>query len=220
MNKLVLVLLAISFSVSAHAQDSKREMRLLLSDISRELDITNAPESDLQIAKSDLARALEILRNGGRTGPSEIDILCVSRDNDGNEPYNLAIRDPRDFSLKKIPGAVLHKADCESATRSAITLGRVAYVCASRDGDANTPYGVFAVDDMGESLKMKAVGTFAQCESALAGALRTRQAAAVCMSRDNDGNTPWARFTYNVTNKTVQQVGDTFSSLDACNASR
>jgi hypothetical protein len=221
MNKLVMLAVTVLFSVGAQAQDIKQDIRGLLSAVNSELYSTTASTQDLLRARDQVAQALDILRGSSSSQPSSGSLLCVSKDDDGREPYVLAYRDPQDFSVKKIIGAVLSQSNCLQAAEQSKRSSNSLFFCASSDGDARDPNAVYAFDLQAKvGQKLKTVGSFSDCLSAVDYALISATHFAFCASRDNDGRAPYARISFDLQNKSTSPMSGVFNTLNECNASR
>ncbi|HRO68464.1 MAG TPA: hypothetical protein PL182_12915 [Pseudobdellovibrionaceae bacterium] len=226
MKQIVFVLLGFAFALPLQAQERvlKNDILNLLEDIRSEVDFSRASRRDLENIRAQLRDIRETLRygSGGGTQPGPRPPLsCISRDNDGMNPFVVSLRDPSDFSETKIPGTVGSKENCERAISQAREVEGVLFICGSRDNDGQNPYGLVMF-----SLRTKAAKTFAsfrdlnECATMLSQALVSRTHLSVCASRDNDGLRPYTRLSIEIRSGDLRSSGATYDSLNSCVSGR
>lgn len=133
------------------------------------------------------------------------DLLCVSRDNDGSNPYLIAQRDPRDLSITRLKDLGFTKAECERALGAIRTAGDGGFLCASRDKDGLHPFTIYALNNGLRSVARK-IGSYrdvSSCEQALWSARLSPTHFVICSSRDNDGLRPFLRVSYSLADRTL-----------------
>lgn len=226
MKRFVVLCAGLMMTLSAQAQslNLKNSIEDTLEDIRYELRSTRASDRELIRVLEQLRDAQLTLRGGLGQGTGNVNtanLSCVSRDNDGMNPYVIAIRDPRDFSVTKVQGLSFKKEDCERAIRSIRTVRGSSFLCASRDNDGMNPITIYALDSSLRSVAQK-IGSYRgvqECEQALSSALLSRTHLAVCASRDNDGMNPFIRIVYSLQDRTVNRdAGVTYRSMQECQA--
>lgn len=95
---------------------------------------------------------------------SNADYLCVSRDNDGKNPYTLAFRNGAE--LKKINGSTFQNAaDCHASLSTMKMVKDGFLICISRDSDGKDPWQLGFLDPQGGMKKMdqSVTSSFADC---------------------------------------------------------
>jgi hypothetical protein len=192
----------------------KRDLATTLRELRAEVGLDVATESDMTIALEDLKSALETLRHGG-TAPSP-GLQCVSRDNDGREPYMIA-RKNEDFSVTPIAGTVLNLNECQDAVASTRRLNGFQITCVSRDNDARGPYSAVAIPKQsGSAPKFAVFGAYAECKQAVGAGQTSGKFFALCAARDNDGRAPFTHVVFNSEDGTVRMTGDVYSTIGDC----
>lgn len=219
--KFLFALLVLSniYGYESRAEDPiYREIADLAYAVQTETRYTQANRQDLGQVKRMLGDALSILKGG--SGSNAGSLTCVSRDNDGRNPFAFAYRNPDDFSTKKITNAIFGDlASCQSAKASAITVGYRVLYCASKDSDGRNPISIYTYTPSQNATQGKQVGVFADqksCETSLKKAIVSRAGAVlVCVSKDNDGRNPWTQATIKA-DGTVIRTNVTYADLTAC----
>ncbi|MBX3039096.1 MAG: hypothetical protein KF789_00140 [Bdellovibrionaceae bacterium] len=226
MKQLMMAVFALAFALPLQAQERvlKNEILNLLEDIRSEVDFSRASRRDLENIRSQLREIRETLRygSGGGNQPGQrYQLSCISRDNDGVNPFIASLRDPSDFSETKIPGTVGNRESCERAINQAREVEGVLFVCGSRDNDGHNPYALVMF-----SLRTKAAKTFAsfrdlnECTTMLSQALVSRTHLSVCAAKDNDGMKPYTRLSIEIRTGDVRSSGATYDSLNSCVSGR
>lgn len=222
MNRILFILLGLAFALPLQAQERvlKNDILNLLEDIRSEVDFSRASRRDLENIRAQLREIRETLRygtGGGNQPGQRPQLSCISRDNDGMNPFVASLRDPSDFSQTKIPGTVGSKENCERAINQAREGEGVLFICGSRDNDGQNPYSLVMF-----SLRTKAAKTFAsfrdlnECTTMLSQALASRTHLSVCAARDNDGQKPYTRVTIEIRSGDVRSSGAVYDSLNSC----
>lgn len=215
MKVLALVLALFAFS-TADARTIKDDIQALLSDISQEVNVTSAPDATLMSVRDSLAQTLRKLQFGSGGSP-RVKLTCTSRDNDGREPYNIAVTDMDRFETTKIPGAVLPKAVCEAAVQGSVSIRDTAFYCASRDADGRDPMALFGYSfSRKSSVKIGIYASFNECLSIIPASRHSRTSFATCVSRDGDARAPFALAVYDLATQAVQKTGNVYSTLNEC----
>ena len=143
-------------------------------------------------------------------------LVCVSRDDDGRNPWVVAsMKD--DGTTLKLPGVLFKTFDqCKAAVSSSRNiLDSFSLLCTSRDGDGRTPFEIFKVSSdntvTNEGLVFK---EFEDCTASLQKAKQTPKSIIACASRDGDGRDPWALFA--VTESTTNKTHLSYKTRDEC----
>ncbi len=160
----------------------------------------------------------EIDRLLGYGAPSTGTLRCTSRDNDGRDPWILAIElDP--VTVVRLPNLVFATSTAcrQSADRARYVGANKTVVCASRDRDARNPY-VLAVIDFAARTSTPTTAvlpTLEDCQRELDSARESNAGLALCVSRDNDGRNPWVRMLIRP-DGTSQRGSDVYASVTDC----
>lgn len=220
--KFLTIAITLIISLNSYAAKKEdpiyREIADLAYDIQSETRYTQASREDLGQAKKLLEDALAILK--GHSGPSAGNLTCVSRDDDGRNPYAFAYRNPDDFSSRKITNAVFaDQASCQSAKASAVTVGYRVYYCASKDSDGRNPISLYTYEPSQNASQGRQVGVFADqgsCLSSLSKAVVSRTGTMlVCVSKDDDGRNPWTQATVK-SDGTIARSNMQYSDITSC----
>jgi hypothetical protein len=204
-----------AFAARKSSNQLKREIVTTLQNIRSELNMDLATEDQLRDALSNVNAALAVLQGGGMP-PSSRELSCVSRDNDGREPFQLA-RVNKDFTSTKIPGGVISNADCKISIASARKLRSHIVACATKDNDARSPFQAISISREGsDNKKFGVFGSIEDCVQSVGRAQLNAQFFAMCGSRDNDGRSPYVRLVLDTTTGNVTKTGDVFNSLQDC----
>lgn len=204
-----------AFAARKSSNELKREIVTTLQNIRSEINMDLASEDQLRDALLNVNAALAVLQGGG-TPPSSQELTCVSKDNDGREPYQIA-RVNQDFSTTKIAGTILNNPDCKAAVKSPRKLRNHVVTCASKDGDARAPFQAISIAREGnDHRKFGVFNSFDDCSQSVARAQLNAQFFAMCASKDNDGRAPWLRLVLDTTTGSVTKAGDVFNSLQDC----
>lgn len=217
---LSLVLLIVG-TQSVMAQPSrteiKRQMVRTIQDIRSELALDVATDEDLNSALLDLQAALDILRvgGGGHTVPP-IQLQCISRDNDGHEPYMFG-RKNEDFSVTPVQGSVLSLRDCQASIAQTRRVSNYLIACTTRDSDANAPYMAMAIPNSGTAgVKFGVFGGLSECLEAVGKAPVSGAFMALCTSRDNDGRAPFVKMVFSSVDGSTRTNPVEYRTLQNC----
>ena len=211
----------LALTASAQALDARADIGGLLTRIQQDLKSTRLSDKELLSVRDQLQKIdRQLLGQGGvvdnRGGGRLSNLVCTSRDNDNQEPFQLAVNQP-DFSVVKVAGAVLHRADCDQAVAKAVNLRGATLTCVSRDNDGQNPFSLVAIDQASASIqKINTFGNINDCFNALSTARRSQSAVEICGSRDNDGQSPYVHFVYSLQDKSIRTVGSVFNTIDQC----
>lgn len=226
MKRLFVACAGLMLSLSAQAQfmDLKTQLEMTLEDISYDLRVTRASDQEMIRALEQLRQVRATLRGEISTGAVNTDNLsCVSRDNDGMNPFVIAIRDPRTFATSKVSGISFRKEDCERAIRNIRTVRGSAFICAARDNDGMAPFVIYALDSSLRNIaqKLGSARSIAECEQTLSSALLSRTHMSICGARDNDGMAPFIRTIYSLQDRTVtRDTSIAYRSMQECQGAR
>ncbi len=202
---------------------SQNTMASLVEEINHQLDEIRVIVNDENLASSTLLKTknklddvLALLNNQTPTG-ANINLKCVSRDNDGAAPYQLGILNPRTLTIEKIKGAVIRSLEvCEKVIEKTKRTSRNLFaVCVSRDNDGSAPWSYALIGQTTDIIKISSFRQIEDCIDGLDNTLMTRFALAVCASRDNDGAAPFAKYVYSFETQTLLKQ-ETYSSIKSC----
>ncbi len=184
--------------------------------------------------RAEISRNLDSIRRilkGGSTFPTPPPLpppprpqptssyTCVSRDNDGADPYVFAIRDG--IQVTRIAAANFSNLEsCNLALNSIRYIGGKNILCLSRDNDGSSPYQVASLSGVSVSRIPKTVSdTNTTCNDMLNSFRPDRNNnVTFCISRDNDGAAPYVAAMLNLYGESLQTGTESFSSLTACKA--
>jgi hypothetical protein len=213
----VLLLTApLAFAQSKTKEELKQEVVSTLQDIRVEVNWDIATETQLTNTLGHLKSALAALQGNGT--PESFPMRCVSRDNDGLSPYQIA-RVNDDFTTStKIDGTSFGSLEaCQTSIGKARSVRDFLILCTSRDNDGLSPYQAAAVPDEGTAaVKLTTYNSLETCYASLQRALFNATAVGMCGSRDHDGLFPYAFWSFNARTGEFKKVGEDFSSLEAC----
>lgn len=220
MKSLLCIALGLLVSV-AHAQVDQ-ELRVLLNEIRVELNQSHDQRTLLH-AREKLKSTLDLLQGSSNPGPipsPRSNLTCTSRDNDGRDPWVLAVKDPITLQQTKLPSSNIGaSANCEPVKRSAVQVRDSYFVCTSKDNDGRDPWTVTHYRDGQLVRKINNLGTLQNCSSALNQAIRSSAAVAFCASKDNDGRAPWMQMSVIAESGVIHTAGS-YNSLEQCLSSK
>jgi hypothetical protein len=158
---------------------------------------------------------------GGNSTPALI--ACVTRDNDGRDPWILAVREG--INVRRIAGTVFaNQAECESGMQTIRSIGTTSLMCVSRDNDGKNPYtlATFNASTPGAytASKLGAVMPDMQsCVGTIRRAVIRQNLTLLCVSRDNDGRAPWIAASLDSRSGQFQRGTEAYNTIDVCWAS-
>ncbi len=158
---------------------------------------------------------------GGNSTPALI--ACVTRDNDGRDPWMLAVRDG--INVRRIGGTVFaNQAQCEIGMQNIRAIGATSLMCVSRDNDGRNPYTLATLSTSAPGnfvlAKLAAVmPDMESCTGTIRRAVIRQNQALLCVSRDNDGRAPWIATSLDARSGQFQRGTEVYNTIDACWAS-
>jgi hypothetical protein len=162
-------------------------------------------------------RSAEEIKQGNVCGTSSSpsNLVCVSRDNDGRDPWAVGRMDDTG-RVSKVSNVIFStNAECRDAINQSRALTSSSVVCASRDADGRSPYEVYRVTASSTAAKTALIfGDIASCNTSLLKARRTPSSLLTCASRDADGRNPWSL--YAITETGVTKNTTVYSTFDDC----
>ncbi|MCK6597017.1 MAG: hypothetical protein L6Q37_01525 [Bdellovibrionaceae bacterium] len=206
-------LLVSIISIAQTPQSIQRQSQEIAADLKEEARYL----SQDQIQK--IARNLESIRRimNNSSDPTDFpDYSCVSRDNDGRNPYVLGYRNGVD--VVRIPGESFStKEDCQTALASTRQVRRRTLLCVSRDSDGRTPYQLSILDGAKiNKIPYTVSSDKSQCQQTLKELKTQGQNVIFCTSRDNDGRTPYIAISLNLIDISVKKGSETFTNISDC----
>lgn len=220
--KKIILAVAFVFSSLVHAQVDQ-EVKNLLNQIRAQLNHSHDQRTLLRVRER-LEGTLQLLTGDGPTpGPTPTPrnmVSCIARDNDGRDPWILAVRDPSTLAYTKLPNSnVGSLANCEQVKNTVVQVRDSYFSCISKDYDGRDPWVIAHYRDGALISKVNNLGTLPQCLQALQGSFHNRQAIAFCGTKDNDGRAPWMQISV------IEQTGEihrsgSYSSLEQCQSSK
>ena len=209
---------AMLLTMSAGAQ-VKPQIQDLLREIKEEVSHTQDRQILMRV-KRNLERTLDILTDQGHDpGPRPSprgSLSCVARDNDGQNPWVLAVKDPITLRKTKLPASNIGSLNnCNIAKENAIFVRNSVFVCIARDNDGQNPYVIAHYRDNKLVRKVNNLGSLDNCVSALRNAARSHAAVAFCATRDNDGQNPYVEMSVVADTGAIHRAGS-YSNLQQC----
>jgi hypothetical protein len=207
-------------SVAGLAQSSayiEQEAQSLAYDLQREGRYLSEGQ------RMQIARNLESIRRimAGDVGhpnppPSYGNYTCVSRDNDGRNPYVLGYR--QGVNVTRISGETFNtNQECSVAISQSRQLQGRTVMCVSRDNDGRNPYQLAVLNGTQISrVQRTMVNSKDECLSLLQTLRPRREGMTFCTSRDNDGRNPYVAAILNLSSNSVQVGTETFSDKASC----
>lgn len=220
--KKLLLALAILMSSIVHAQVDQ-DVKELLSQIRGQLNRSHDQRTLLRVRER-LEDTLALLTGTAPnphppTHPRSL-VTCVARDNDGRDPWVLAVRDPITLSYTKLPNSNIGQlANCEVVKASAVQIRDSYFACITKDNDGRDPWSVAHYRDGQLVSKVNNLGTLPQCQQALQGSFNNQHAIAFCGTKDNDGRAPWVQISVVAQTGEIHRSGS-YSSLEQCQNSK
>jgi hypothetical protein len=154
--------------------------------------------------------------NGARPAGNNV-IACISRDNDGRDPWIDAQISTSAGTVTRLPSLSYGTFDaCIAGLGQGAVFGDQTVLCTARDNDGRDPWILGRVGSDGQLVRVPEVqyGTIDQCRQSLGSARNTGSALIVCGSRDRDGRDPWNL--YSLTTSGTTRLSLTYSTLDQC----
>ena len=214
-----LLLLTLLAGMNVHAQPENRTGETLEQDaaqLAREIR-NEAPylNSEQRVRIADLIKDIRgtIYNNPISTN----DYVCVSRDNDGKNPFALGLRSG--VNVAKINNAIYATSDdCKIAAKNIRSVRKVALVCATRDADGRNPWSVGLLDGRGgmRMLAPSSTSTLNECIDALKNAIVSSQQVIFCTSRDNDARAPFIPVSVNAITGEFTAGNTVYSNMNDC----
>tara|TARA_R110000868_G_scaffold68518_7_gene202571 strand:- start:9388 stop:10074 length:687 start_codon:yes stop_codon:yes gene_type:complete len=205
--KSMLIATLLSFSFIAHAQVD-RDIRVLLNEIRKETEQPQDQRTLLRVRER-LRSTLDLLQGGSGPGPGPVpnprmNLSCISRDNDGRDPYVLGVKDPITLSVTKLPHSNIGpEVNCREVKESAVKVRESIFACVSKDNDGRDPWSIAHFKDGKFEGNINNLGKLSDCAMAMQRSIQSSQAIAFCASRDNDGRAPWVQMSV------VAETGET-----------
>jgi hypothetical protein len=111
--------------------------------------------------RTKIASHLQAIRDTLNSTNSNIAYLCVSRDNDGRNPYAIGFRNGSE--IKKVNGTTFNNAaSCQLSLDFAKVVQDGILVCITRDGDGRNPWQLGLLDQLGGMQKVTQSNTDTQ----------------------------------------------------------
>lgn len=211
---LVIALTALTASVSFAANSVSVEAQRLAEDIRRESPYLTVEQ------QSEVMRHLRAARAALYGGPQNDDqggsYTCVARDNDGRDPYVLAVR--QGINVVRIPNAMFSTLSACQAGMSSVRIVRdTALMCLSRDNDGRDPYQIAVINGTSVTRIQRTMTTSLDSCLNLMRSLRfTQGQATFCTSRDNDGRSPFVAAVLDIRSLQIQTGTEVFNSEAQC----
>lgn len=114
--------------------------------------------------RTKIAAHLQAIRDTLYSTNSNVAHLCVSRDNDGKNPYVIGFRSGA--QIKKVSGTTfVDAASCQLSLDSMKVAQDGILVCITRDGDGRNPWQLGLLDNMGgiQKVAQSNTNTFEDC---------------------------------------------------------
>ena len=234
--KHVLLLALMSLAVFAHAERSSRlesEADAVAIEVRRESPYLSVSQE--QEIMEHLRAVRQILRgennhgggdyghghdNGNHGGgyKPEATYTCVARDNDGQAPWVIGVR--QGVNVTRIQATQFSsKSDCDNTVKNGRVVRGNNLICLSRDNDGQAPWLLANIDGTSVTkISATQVNSLDKCQGFLRDLRPRGNTAAFCGSRDNDGQAPYQAMLLNVDTNQVTRGTEVFSSVAQCNA--
>ncbi|MDG0815324.1 hypothetical protein [Bdellovibrio svalbardensis] len=229
MKSLLVLVTGCLLAVTVSAQQERQEsIELKAQTIAQDLQYNGRNLTREQ--RFEISRNLDAIRRimkGGSTLPlpppppplpaPTSNYTCVSRDNDGRNPYVLGIREG--INVTRIMAATFStEAECQGNLNSIRYVGGKSLLCLSRDNDGRNPFLVASLSGGRISRIIRTVvSTKGECDDLLGNFRPDRNNnVSFCTSRDNDGRVPYVAAILNLNSESIQTGSESFSSLGAC----
>lgn len=143
-------------------------------------------------------------------------IICITRDNDGRDPWVGAQINFNGNTIQKIPALSFNTLEqCTAGIGSARPFRNQLLLCTARDNDGRDPWILGRLVNGAMTKIPETVFTaIDQCQRSLDSARSTGDALWVCSSRDRDGRDPWNL--YSITTSAVNRLDLSYGTFDQC----
>ncbi|MEM6531995.1 MAG: hypothetical protein AAF654_05195 [Myxococcota bacterium] len=212
----VLCLLAAACSDTAIEAGPDTNRSTAIQDI-KLLSIRDDGRFDIICQNGDLEiRTAEEIQNNEvceKTDTGVLGLLCTSRDNDGIDPWVVAVVGGGGVTrYRNVVYSTL--GSCRNAIASAITRDEDAYICGSRDRDGVNPWSLFHLDDRATRMSSVVFRELDSCINGLNTSVGTDSSLELCAPRDGDDVAPWRQYSLSGTN--VDTRSGNFQELRSC----
>jgi hypothetical protein len=215
MKNLVFLCLSLVLSASALAQsipDLGREASYIARWIQRDAQYLSAED------RSDISQNLNSIRSileGRSTGGYGSQYTCVSRDNDGQNPYVIAVKEG--VNLIRLKETFNSNQSCQAALGSTRPLGGVTLMCVSKDNDGSNPFQIGILNSSGIIRIGRTVSSNAvECQATLNKMRPNRGGVSLCASKDNDGQRPYVAMNIILATGAIEVGSESFTEISAC----
>lgn len=221
MNRLVLLGALLTVSMGAVAQSWAPSIEVVgqrvASDIVR-FGRSLGPNDRAEVSRhlDAISRILGGQGQGGGGFTQGPEYTCVSRDNDGANPYVIGIKDR--IQVTRIKNAQFSsQGECQSTLQSIRSVGYNSMLCLSRDNDGSNPYLLSVLNGSNVTRIVKTVvQSKAECDGLLQNLQPRQNAATFCTSRDNDGAAPYVAASLDLSTLTLQLGTESFQTKSVC----
>ena len=215
-----LVLLAIAFGCSnAESPSQPRDVQDISSMSLRVDGLYNVTCRDghFEVRSAAEVRNGSVCDIGGNAGASTL--FCVARDNDGQNPWVLALLD-QNGALTRLAGTSLATIDdCHRVIAGRRYNGRNSITCLSRDNDGQNPWIVGQINfDSASVTRLDGLSfaTLDECLNGISSAPSYQNRLMVCAARDNDGQNPWIVAQFDQYGTATRMSNLVYSTIDQC----
>lgn len=218
MTKILMTVLMSVLSLSSFAQEKmhiEQEAQAVASILQREGRYLSQSQRS-EIAKNLLNIRRIILNGDSGRDQDQGEYQCVSRDNDGMNPYVIGYRDG--VNITRIQGEQYPNiAECKASLASTRRLSGVTLMCVSKDRDGMNPFQLarFSGSDFSR-IERTVTKTKNECLSFLQSLTPRRGQVLFCTSRDNDGMNPYVAVGLNLRSGALQVGTEVFTKKESC----
>lgn len=178
-------------------------------------DIQRVSASQEQAIQTHLNQIKQILNGSNQDGK----LVCVSRDNDGRNPWILAYQENPVTGTRFTNAVFDSEISCKSTIENMRPIDSYRQLfCSTRDNDGRDPWQVAIFNSYYRTVSVvprSSIGNNVECRRAVADARLFGQDIALCTSRDGDGRTPFNAVLYKA-DGTIEKGLDTFSTYNEC----
>jgi hypothetical protein len=212
----LICLMVLIVSFSSFAQIERRVIDLNDQIRSHVLNHT-VDQRTLVRVKNQLEHVLATL-HGTNPGPNPIPsfgLKCVSRDNDGYEPWILA-GERSDFSIIRYPQYMYRNIEsCRRAASAGREMVGGFHTCSSRDNDGYAPFIIASFYGERTNKRTETFRDIEACFNAIKRARENAEAFVTCVSRDNDGMAPFVKMVVKSEGQSTRQ-SHTYQNIESC----
>jgi hypothetical protein len=192
------------------------------AEVAREVSYAEnylSPSQEIEIQQHLQAIRNVLKGSPGGSQPGKENYVCVSRDNDGRNPWMLGVRDFT--NIVRIPGTVTNtKEDCEKNLNNTRLVRGGLLACFTRDDDGRNPWRMnfLGFDNRLILLDRAITNDYQTCVRTTNDTKITRDGILYCASRDEDGRNPYVIVGYRMDGSGSSVGNETYFTYEQCKA--